>query len=448
MLTKRWMGLALMAAQAITMVLFSTSGAPTGARDNIADAGNTQPGYYRAPATFLAAAWTVPGGGRAAAGQGPSAPPSAQFHLTARPWSPLAVPKERYLDILEALCRYARTLQNPDGAIIDPYLHEEVQYSTPYYAYAVATLVGTGRAPDLLPSGIAAMEHATAQFGTGSRAIPQQHGEFFIASLTEALEKYQPLVNPHQYALWRNRMRLPLMKLVTNRIFNNWQTYAMKGEWLRSRAGLIESTAATHYIEQAWRDQQQSRIAAVPFGLYHDRSSDPDSLSVEAVGRGNLLALVEDGYDGPSASAIRNAVESGTRIALFLQDPSGQAPANGRTDDHVFVDVAYQLAFEAMAELRKVATREAMPALATTTSRPPKRSTVVATARCKAPRSVTSAARPSARESCNSAAAPPVASSSRSTRVTLAPRAISARAVSNPMPRAPPLTIATLPANS
>lgn len=352
MLTKRWMGLALMAAQAITMVLFSTSGAPTGARDNIADAGNTQPGYYRAPATFLAAAWTVPGGGRAAAGQGPSAPPSAQFHLTARPWSPLAVPKERYLDILEALCRYARTLQNPDGAIIDPYLHEEVQYSTPYYAYAVATLVGTGRAPDLLPSGIAAMEHATAQFGTGSRAIPQQHGEFFIASLTEALEKYQPLVNPHQYALWRNRMRLPLMKLVTNRIFNNWQTYAMKGEWLRSRAGLIESTAATHYIEQAWRDQQQSRIAAVPFGLYHDRSSDPDSLSVEAVGRGNLLALVEDGYDGPSASAIRNAVESGTRIALFLQDPSGQAPANGRTDDHVFVDVAYQLAFEAMAELR------------------------------------------------------------------------------------------------
>jgi hypothetical protein len=281
--------------------------------------------------------------------ESPAALPKAEFHLTARPWLPLAVPKERYLDILEGLCRYSRRQQNSEGAIIDPYLHREVQYSTPYYAYAVATLVGAGHAPDLLSSGIAAMDHATAQFGKGRDGIPDQHGEFFIASLTEALEKYKSLVNPQQYASWRSRMRLPVMQIIVNGL-NNWQTYAMKGEWLRSQEGLIEKPETISFIEQAWNEQQRGRISTTFFGLYHDRSSDPDSLSVEVVGRGNLLALVEDGYDGPSASAIRYATESGTRVSLFLQDPSGQTPANGRTDDHVFVDIAYQLAFEVMAE--------------------------------------------------------------------------------------------------
>jgi hypothetical protein len=298
--------------------------------------------------TFLAYP-SIPSVGGAGVWQSPSALPKADFHLTARPWIPLAVPKQRYLDILEGLCRYSSRQQSADGAIIDPYLHREVQYSTPYYAYAIATLVGAGRAPDLLPSGIAAMDHATAQFGKGRGGIPDQHGEFFIASLAEALQRFKPFVTPEQYASWRSRMRLPIMDIVRNNL-NNWQTYAMKGEWLRSQESLIGKAEATSFIERAWHEQQRARIATTPFGLYHDRSSDPDSLSVEAVGRGNLLALVEDGYDGPSASEIRNDAESGTKATLFLQDPSGQVPANGRTDDHVWVDVGYQLAFEVMAE--------------------------------------------------------------------------------------------------
>jgi hypothetical protein len=63
-----------------------------------------------------------------------------------------------------------------------------------------------------------------------------------------------------------------------------------------------------------------------------------------------VLALVHLGYDGPSAAEMRRIVESATRFTLDLQDPSGQVPANGRTDDHVWVDVGYQLAFEVMAE--------------------------------------------------------------------------------------------------
>src|SRR4051812_5833833 len=97
---------------------------------------------------------------------------------------------------------------------------------------------------------------------------------------------------------------------------------------------------------------------------------------------------------------------------------------------------------------RSVAPREAMPALATTTSRPPKRSTTVATARCMAPRSVTSADRPIARVSWSSPAARSAASAWRSTTATDAPRPTSAREVAKPIPRAPPVTSATLPERS
>ena len=272
-----------------------------------------------------------------------------RYRLTARPWVPLKVPTQAYLDVLEGLCRFSIKHQNADGAIIDPFLNREHQYATPYFAYAVGTLIHAGQARDLLPHGVNAMEHATRCFGAGNQAIPDQHGNFFIAALTGALRLYSPHVPPSTVATWRERMKKPLRDIQAENATNNWETYVMKGEWMRALDGLADRSQATAAIEAAWARQKQ-RIAARPWLLYHDRTSDPDTLSVEAVGRGNLLALTHLGYDGPSAPAIRQAVERATELTLMLQDPSGQAPTNGRTDDHVWVDVGYQLAFEVMAE--------------------------------------------------------------------------------------------------
>ena len=132
---------------------------------------------------------------------------------------------------------------------------------------------------------------------------------------------------------------------------NNWRTYAMKGEWLRAQLGLADRDDAVKFIEESWvRGQQRERIAGDQWNLYEDHTTNPEPHAVEAVGRDNLLALVADGYNGPSAAEMRAAVERGTATTLLLQDPSGQCPPNGRTDDHVFNDVLYQLAFEVMAE--------------------------------------------------------------------------------------------------
>jgi len=279
--------------------------------------------------------------------------PELSYHLTARPWKPLETPQAAYLDAVEDLCRFAAKHQNADGAFVDPLLQREHQYATPYFAFAVGLLVQEGRAMDLLAKGVRAMDHATACMSKGPRAIPDGHGEFFLAPLAGALELYSKHVPADTMSQWRARLAGPLLDVIEGpgaRI-NNWRTYAMKGAWSRYRAGLAERDVAVSFIEDAWLHRtQRERIAADRWALYQDWSSDPQSHAVEAVGRGNLLGLLAAGYDGDSAPAMWGLVRCGTRTSLFLQDPSGQCPPNGRTDDHVFNDVLYQLLFETMAE--------------------------------------------------------------------------------------------------
>ena len=199
------------------------------------------------------------------------------FHLTARPWRALQIPRSQYLDAIEGACRFSIRHQNAAGAIIDPFLKREHQYATPYFANAVGTLVSAGRARDLLPYGVRAMEHATENFAGGQPTIPDQHGNFFIAALTEALDLYKGHVPETQMKVWRERMKKPRRDVISGNV-NNWETYVMKGEWMRALAGLADRGEAIGAIEDSWRARQRDRIAPAPWRVYHDRTSDPDTL--------------------------------------------------------------------------------------------------------------------------------------------------------------------------
>jgi hypothetical protein len=280
----------------------------------------------------------------------PESLPQLPFHLTARPWKPLNISRNEYLDAIEKVCRFTVRHEDAQGAVIDPFLLREHQYSTPYFAFAVGALIHAGRATDLLENGILAMDHATECFAKGDPGIPDHHGEFFLASLPGALELYRNHVPAEKMALWRRRMATPKESVVRGGM-NNWRTYAMKGEWLRAKLGLAELDPTRAFIEESWlQAEQRDRIANDKWNCYQDHQTDPESHAVEAVGRGNLLGLIEAGYDGKSSREMQRFVERGTAVTLLLQDPSGQCPPGGRTDDHVFNDVLYQLCFEVMAQ--------------------------------------------------------------------------------------------------
>ncbi|WP_114749089.1 hypothetical protein [Pleomorphovibrio marinus] len=279
---------------------------------------------------------------------------TVRFHLTPNPWEPSELTKERLLQVIEETCTIVAKHQNEEGAIIDPYLNREHQYSTPYFAFAVGTLLNEGKGNHLKEAGIRAMEHCTANFAAGSAAIPDEHGEFFISPLAQSLALFEPFVKREILEEWEQRLSTPLAEVMQNfdgRI-NNWRTYAMKGEWTRAQLGLVDKSQAKEFVEWAWRSHtQRIRIMNDKHHLYQDWSSDPQSLAVEAVGRGNLIGLFLEGYDGEAREELQRAIKKGTYTSLLLQAPDGQAPANGRTDNHVFNDVLYFLAFEALAEI-------------------------------------------------------------------------------------------------
>ena len=207
----------------------------------------------------------------------PEGLPRIPFHLTARPWKPLDLPRERYLDAIEGVCRFTIRHQDKRGAVIDAFLGREHQYSTPYFAFAVGTLIHAGRARDLLDHGVAAMDHATECFARGGPGIPDAHGEFFLASLPVALELYAGHVPAGTIDRWRRRMGTPWGEVIKGGT-NNWRTYAMKGEWLRARLGLVGKGQAVAFIEDSWlRSTQRGRIVDDSWNLYQDRLTDPDS---------------------------------------------------------------------------------------------------------------------------------------------------------------------------
>lgn len=263
-------------------------------------------------------------------------------------WQPSGVTQDDVLDAVERLCRFAVQHQDASAAFIDPILGREFQYATPYLAYAIGTLIDTGRATDLLDSGRRAMDHSTGQFAAGKTAIPDNHGEFFIAPLADALALYEGHVDDDTFAEWRRRLSTPIDEIIEgmNERTNNWRTYAMKGEWARYRAGLVSREDAVAFIEDGWLNRsQRERVLATKHHLYQDWNGDPQSHAVEAVGRVNLMALLAAGYDGPSAREMKELLDEANRTALLLQDPAGQCPPNGRTDNHVFNDILYALGF-------------------------------------------------------------------------------------------------------
>ena len=223
------------------------------------------------------------------------------FHLDGKEEAGTWNAREAYLNDAEGVCRFLLRHQAPEeapnaGAVLDPFLGREHQYTTPYIAFAVGVLLQAGRAPDLLPVGVAAMAWATRC--VAEDRVPEAHDEFYLAPLAEALDRYEGFGPREKLDLWRGRLQAPVEEIIEGlrAKTNNWRSYAMKGEWAWYRVGLIDRASAVAFIEDAWLHRtQRERIVLETPHLYQDWSSDPQSMAVEAVGRGNLLALAAAG---------------------------------------------------------------------------------------------------------------------------------------------------------
>jgi len=314
--------------------------------------------------------------------------PDFHWHLTARPWQPVAAQRGDWLDQMDramhalAPCQYwnsSRPADPTNGAIIDPYDHREIQYGTPMFAFNVGVLVAEDRAVDLLTNGVRALDRAALNIATGF--ANDGHGEFFCAPMAKAIRlyaslqpKYPEVITPERLRTWQERMRTPRAAFMHLNVRQNWRTFAMKGEWLRQRDGYI--TDGVPWIELCWTNwiegSQRARFLSDRddyhldpyFFLYHDSrpagatapaggasysGADPQTYAYNGAASANLLDMLVNGYDGPSANEMRALLSRDLRASLLLLSGSGEAPAGGRTGEHGWDDTIYASAFAKMA---------------------------------------------------------------------------------------------------
>jgi hypothetical protein len=285
----------------------------------------------------------------------PSDLPTTHWHTTARPWLALNVPASSYLTRANNLTAWwSQNTNSSDGCL------NEKTYN-PYgmggrtsapgngpLGLSVGIQLSLGNTSNQA-KGIASLNCDTAHYHSSTSG-----GDFALPYINLAIPYYTNFAPATTIETWKSNMNLIQLGIPGNT--NNWVTYDMWGYWEAHVLGLSAFSGAINTIESWWTGNnnsgtnQSSRMSDQPWRLYEDLTGVPDSLSVERVGGANVLALVDSGYIGASASAMKTAAETAALTDLLMQAPDGSNPAGGRQSDHNWVDSGQQLTFDIMAQ--------------------------------------------------------------------------------------------------
>lgn len=266
-------------------------------------------------------------------------------NLTTASVTPTKLSGNDYLDVINGIVSYFRHFQAPDGRIIDPFVHREVQYSTPCYAWAATALIVSGKRPDLLDSAIAALESALQQLAEAKPA--DRHGDFFTFPAMLAYEHLRTRVPSERRQKWDQLLRTidPYrayrdVLTETRRTVHNWNVVAIAGEFLRHQHGFTDLS----FVERHLEVQLQHFTAE---GLYRDPNVP---MAYDHFPRHFLAAMLERGYDGKHEAVLNELLERSAWTSLLIQSPWGELPTGGRSAQHQWNEAMQCVTYEIWAK--------------------------------------------------------------------------------------------------
>ncbi len=254
---------------------------------------------------------------------------------------PTGLTRNDYLDVVSGIVSYFRHFQAPDGRIVDPFVHREVQYSTPCYAWAATALIVSGKRSDLLDSAVAALESALQQLAEAKPA--DRHGDFFTFPVMLAYEHLRDRVPLERRRKWEQLLhsidphRAYRDILTENkRSVHNWNVVAIAGEFLRHQAGFTDLTFVECHLEA----QLQHFTAE---GLYRDPNVP---MAYDHFPRHFLTVMLERGYDGKHAKLLNELLERAAWTSMLIQSPCGELPTGGRSAQHQWNEAMQCVTYE------------------------------------------------------------------------------------------------------
>lgn len=259
--------------------------------------------------------------------------------LAATAVTPTGLTREEYLEVIRGIVNHFRHFQTNDGRLLDPFVHREVQYSTPCFAWAATALVVSGRQPDLLEPASRALEAALRQLAEGTAA--DGHGDFFTFPAMLAYEHLRERVDQAPRHRWEQLLRAleparAYRDVPGRREVHNWNIVALAGEFLRHQAGFTDLA----FVETSLARQRQY---FTPTGQYRDPNGP---LAYDHFPRHFLAAMLERGYAGEHAAALAEWLGRAAWTSLLIQSPRGELPTGGRSAQHQWNEAQQCVTYE------------------------------------------------------------------------------------------------------
>ena len=265
----------------------------------------------------------------------PTAPLVAAFLKAAPKVNGTTVDRLDYLRLIESDVDHWRQHQNGDGAIVDPYLKQEWQYSTPCFAFAAAQLAVALHRDDLVEPAARALDWATVRLSQHRAATG--HEDFFPPPIAHAMALLKPRVPADRYARWVATLRSyrPFGGYEMAMGSMNWNVVALAGESMFHDLGVRDDA---EYVDDSLA--AQSHLWASDWGVYGEGPVPYDAWPRL------FLADMVHGYRGPYRDAIGETLRRGALTGLFMQSPTGEMPVGQRSSQHVWNEALQCALFE------------------------------------------------------------------------------------------------------
>ena len=241
-----------------------------------------------------------------------------------------------YLTVIAGVVDYFKRHQDERGAIIDPYRAIEYQYATPCFALAATTLVVHAGRDDLLEPAARAMDWATETLS--KRQAATAHEDFFSPQIGHALALLKSRVDPTRVARWEEHIRVfdPCATYRASPGGGNWNVVALSGEALFCRLGLRANHGYVNSCIAA-----QGRFFNSPWGLYTE-----GPMAYDHFPRMWAADMLSTGFEGRNTDKLREVLRRGAMTSLFMQSPTGELPAGGRSAHHQWNEAQQCVTYE------------------------------------------------------------------------------------------------------
>jgi hypothetical protein len=254
--------------------------------------------------------------------------------------SGISVNRETYLDLVQGIVDFFKVHQDDRGAIIDPVIGGERQYSTPCFAATTAALVKFRGRADLLEPSCRALTYSLECLIRGNASC-NNHGNFYTTQVVHAFSWLKDIVEPSLAAKWKDMFALVKSETAYRQAFHNWSVVAYAGEVMRLEQGLGGN------LEEIDANLDVQVPLVTELGMYVDPNGP---LSYDLFSRLFFRMMLNHGYNGRHKAFLQDASLKGAITSLFMQSPTGEILLGGRSAQHQWNEAEQCYVFEAYAK--------------------------------------------------------------------------------------------------